>query len=224
VSEESRARLDQAVTTRRRAQAVAGLRGIAQGRRGAAPQAPARVDEHCGLCNTTVPDTHRHLLHLDERRIVCVCETCWSLRSGDAEFRPCGNRTILLEQFDLPDEVWASLAIPIGLAFFMKSGSVGGVVALYPSPAGATESELDMSSWDDLVARNPILSGLETDAEALVVNRLSEPRQYAIVPIDHCYGLVGMIKSRWEGISGGDAVESAVGDFFGALREDLARR
>ncbi|MGI8512495.1 MAG: DUF5947 family protein [Solirubrobacteraceae bacterium] len=224
MSEESRRRLDQAVTTRRRAQAVAGLRGIAQGRRGAAPQAPARVDEHCGLCNTTVPDTHRHLLHLDERRIVCVCETCWSLRSGDAEFRPCGHRTILLEQFDLPDEVWASLAIPIGLAFFMKSGSVGGVVALYPSPAGATESELDMSSWDDLVARNPILSGLETDAEALVVNRLSEPRQYAIVPIDHCYGLVGMIKSRWEGISGGDAVESAVGDFFGALREDLARR
>ena len=27
-----------------------------------------------------------------ERRIVCVCETCWSLRSGDPEFRPPGGR------------------------------------------------------------------------------------------------------------------------------------
>ncbi len=84
----------------------------------------------------------------------------------------------------------------------MRSSVTDGVVAFYPSPAGATESELDLDAWEALVARNPVLEQLEPDAEALVVNRLSEPHQYAIAPIDDCYALVGLIKSRWEGISG----------------------
>ena len=33
--------------------------------------------------------------------------------------------------------------LPIGLAFMIRSSVSGGIVALYPSPAGATESELD---------------------------------------------------------------------------------
>ena len=37
------------------------------------------------------------------------------------------------------------------------------------------------------------------------------------MPIDRCYELVGMIKSRWEGISGGRAIEGAVADFFASL-------
>jgi hypothetical protein len=63
-----------------------------------------------------------------------------------------------------------------------------------------------------------VIDQLETDAEALVVNRMSDPAQYAIAPIDQCYALVGLIKSRWEGISGGSAIETAVPEFFAALR------
>lgn len=65
---------------------------------------------------------------------------------------------------------------------------------------------------------NPQLSELDPDAEALIVNRLSEPHQHVIAPIDDCYRLVGLIKSRWEGISGGGALEEAVPQFFEALR------
>ena len=57
--------------------------------------------------------------------------------------------------------------------------------------------------------REPAARRLEPDAEALIVNRMAEPHRYAIAPIDRCYELVGLIKSRWEGISGGRAVESA---------------
>ena len=64
-----------------------------------------------------------------------------------------------------------------------------------------------------------MLEQLEADAEALVVNRISDPPQYAIVPIDQCYALVGLIKSRWEGISGGSAIEQAVPEFFAAAAE-----
>jgi len=67
------------------------------------------------------------------------------------------------------------------------------------------------------VAANPLLAELEPEVEALIVNRLSEPARYAVVPIDRCYELVGMIKSRWEGISGGRAIEGAVADYFASL-------
>ena len=158
------------------------------------------------------------MLHLVDRRIVCTCEACWALYSGNAEYRPTGMRTVWLEDFSCDPETWAAFQIPIGLAFFMRSTITQSVVAFYPSPAGATESELTLEAWEALVAANPVLEELDSDAEALVVNRMSDPAQYAIVPIDQCYGLVGLIKSRWEGISGGSAIETAVPEFFAGLR------
>ena len=101
----------------------------------------------------------------------------------------------------------------------MRSSVAGGVVALYPSPAGATESQLDLGSWDALCAENPALEGLEADSEGLIVNRMAEPHQHAIAPIDDCYRLVGIVKASWEGISGGPELERAIAAFFGELRE-----
>jgi hypothetical protein len=202
---------------RRRAQLVAGRRGL----RPPTPAAPVPEDataERCDLCQTTVPDDHRHMLNMHERQIVCVCESCWALRSGDPEFRPVGTRTAWLEGFRMPEEIWASFRIPIGLSFFMHSSSTGGIVALYPSPAGATESELSLETWTELCKLNPVLEELEQDSEALIVNRLSDPPAYAIAPIDRCYMLVGLVKVSWEGISGGPGVEEAVSRVFGELR------
>ena len=175
-------------------------------------------DERCELCGTSVPDEHRHLLQLQERRILCACEACWALRSGDPEYRPAGMRTVWLGTTLVPDELWVSLQIPIGLAFFMRSGLNGEIVAFYPSPAGATESELELGAWEELVRADPRLGELESDGEALIVNRLGERPQCAIAPIDDCYRLVGLIKARWEGISGGSALERAVPEFFAQLR------
>jgi len=206
--------LDEAVASRRRALMVSGLRGLAQ------PKPPEQLgpDEHCDLCNTTVPADHRHMLNLYERQIVCVCESCWALRSGDPEFRPTGNRTLWLEDFVLPEELWAQFRIPIGLAFFMHSTVTNCVVAMYPSPAGATESELHFETWSRLVAMNPVLRDLEPDAEALIVNRTCDPPMFAIAPIDRCYMLVGLIKASWEGISGGAGPEEAIAAYFDELR------
>ncbi len=213
------------IAARRQAETVAWMRRLA--RTGAqapanAPMAAASattaIQERCDLCNTTLPDDHRHMLHLVERRIVCTCEACWALHSGDAEYRPTGKRTLWLEGFVCSDDVWATFQIPIGLAFFMRSTVTDSVVAFYPSPAGATESELTLEAWEALVDANPVLEQLEADAEALVVNRMSHPPQYAIVPIDRCYALVGLIKSLWEGISGGSAIEEAVPRFFASIR------
>ena len=188
---------------------------------GAAPAAPTpaahRDEDACELCGMGISGEHKHLIHIEERRIVCTCATCWSIRSGDAEFRPVGNRRVWLDELRMTDEQWAAFGIPIGLAFFMISSVTGGVIALYPSPAGATESELDLRAWESLCEANPELE-LEPDSEALIVNRLGDEPQQMIVPIDAAYGLVGVVKGAWEGITGGAGVPAAVSAYLEELR------
>jgi hypothetical protein len=216
--------IDDKVAARRRSNMVSGLRGL---RRGASPDPAAAAAspategpevERCDLCGVEIPPKHEHLLHLGDRRIICACATCWTQRSADPDLIPTGSRVAFMEGFNLPDDLWARLAVPIGLAFFMNSSSVNAVVAMYPSPAGATESELPLDAWQDLVDINPELESLEPDAEALVVNRISEPHEFVIAPIDECYALVGAVKMSWDGISGGDAIEKQVPAFFERLR------
>ncbi len=221
--------LDAKLAARRQAEMVARLRSLVrpqgpQGRNGSAQDlngaSSAAADvETCDLCGKGLDADHRHLLHLVDRSILCACESCIALRSGDAELRPTGTRTVWLEDFELPDEIWAALDVPIGLAFFIDSSASGGVVALYPSPAGATESGIPPEVWRDLRTANPVLMSLEPDAEALIVNRIADPPEYAIAPIDECYRLVGLIKANWDGISGGAGPEQAIAAFFAELRE-----
>jgi hypothetical protein len=179
---------------------------------------PVLEVEKCEVCGSSLSEDHRHLLELGERRILCACEPCIAMRSGVENYCPVSTRTLWLDDFEFPDELWAAFQLPIGLAFFLRSTGTNTVVALYPSPAGATESELHLESWQALVARNPILEQLEADGEALVVNRMTDPPEHAIVPIDECYRLVGLIKSNWTGISGGNAIADAVPRFFKHVR------
>ncbi len=178
--------------------------------------------ERCDFCSTGIAAQHNHMLDIQERRILCACETCLVRQSGEGRYRPTGKRLVELEGFQLSDETWGRFAIPVGLAFFFHSGSAGHVIALYPSPIGATESALELATWQALEDANPVLRGLEPDAEALIVGRTLNPAQYFIAPIDECYRLVGLIKSRWEGISGGSGAEAAIAEFFTTLRARAA--
>lgn len=180
--------------------------------------APVAQTEKCELCGQPLSDDHRHLLELNERRILCACEPCLAMKSGLENYCPVSTRTLWLDDFVFPDELWSAFQLPVGLAFFMRSTGTNSVVALYPSPAGATESELHLESWNALVERNPVLQQLEADGEAFVVNRMTDPPEHAIVPIDECYRLVGLIKANWTGISGGNAISDAVPKFFKHIR------
>ena len=95
--------------------------------------------------------------------------------------------------------------------------------ALYPGPAGATESLLSLETWTDVELDNPALREMEPEVEALLANRVGATRgvaaQYYIVPIDECYKLVGLIRLHWHGLSGGTEVWREVGKFFSSLNE-----
>ena len=99
------------------------------------------------------------------------------------------------------------------------------MVAMYPSPAGATESELELSAWQDLRRRSTRCSRVSSPMPRRWSSTGSPiRREFAIAPIDECYALVGAIKLSWEGISGGAAIERAVPSFFDRLRKRAGRR
>jgi hypothetical protein len=129
----------------------------------------------------------------------------------------------MLSNFLITAAQWEGLLIPINMAFFFKNSLEGRVIAMYPSPAGATESLLPLEAWNDVVEQNEALNGMESDVEALLVNRVGEsrgvaPAEYYILPIDECYRLVGLIRTHWRGFSGGTEVWEEIGRFFAALR------
>jgi Family of unknown function (DUF5947) len=184
-----------------------------------------RNEEHCELCRVEVFSEHPHLLELPQRRLLCACGACALLFSGrsDAKFKLVPREALRLIDFRMTDAEWDGLLIPINLAFFVQSSTDSRVTALYPSPAGATESLLSLETWSSIVDANPNLRLLQPDVEALLVNRVGHAREasaaeYYIAPIDDCYRLVGLIRVHWHGLSGGEEVWREIGNFFTELR------
>ena len=186
--------------------------------------APPRVEEveRCELCAEPIAAEHRHLLELDRRRLLCACRACSILfdrrEAGGGRYRLVPDRSRIVADLDLDDASWSSFGIPVEMAFFFEDSAAGRVVAFYPSPAGATESLLGLGAWDDLCARNPVLAGLEPDVEALLVDRTGGEREHWLVPVDRCYALVGLIRTSWRGLSGGDELWRELDGFFAGLR------
>lgn len=196
------------------------LRALAE-RKAAAPPAP---EEHCELCGAPIGSDHRHLLDLENRQPLCACRPCSVLfdrrAAGGGHFRLIPERRLGLTQFELDDLAWEELRIPVDMAFFFFDSNADRVMALYPGPMGATESRLELPAWQELERANPILATLEPDVEALLVNRARGARSQWLVPIDDCYRLVAVIRTRWRGFTGGREVWLEIERFFA----DLDRR
>jgi hypothetical protein len=180
-----------------------------------------QVPEKCDLCGAPIPPQHRHLVQPANHQLLCACQACEMLfgNCDDGRYRLVPEATRVLDDFRLSDAEWDALGIPIGLAFFFYSTPKARIVALYPGPAGPTESLLTLDAWSGIVSNNPELAELEPDVEALLVNRMNGAHKYYVAPIDRCYGLVGLIRTHWQGIAGGDEAWQAIGDFFASLRE-----
>jgi hypothetical protein len=192
--------------------------------RPAAAAPAAEPQELCDLCSAPVEPGHRHIVDVEDRRILCACRACAILfdrpGAGGGRLKLLPTRRRRLEDFSLEAAAWERLRIPVDMAFFFRSTPAGRVLAFYPSPMGPTESLLELDAWAELEAANPVLAGMEPDVEALLVSRARGMREHWLVPIDDCYELVGLIRSRWKGLGGGEEVWEAIGRFF----EDLATR
>jgi len=190
-----------------------------------------RPAEPCELCGSELSPEHGHLVEMACRKLLCVCDACSVLLSVQEgrRYRRVPRRVTLISNFRLTDAQWDGLMIPINMAFFFKDSTKGKMSVLYPSPAGATESLLALETWDEIVRENPALSDMDSDVEALLVNRVgyargAAPAEYYLLPIDECYKLVGIIRMHWRGLSGGTEVWQELGYFFSRLKSKAGVR
>ncbi len=182
--------------------------------------------ESCDFCSIALATRHQHLIEPEQRHLVCVCEACAVLfdTEGETKYRRVPRRIRFLPVFHLSEAQWQSLQIPIQLVFIFQSSVAKQVIALYPSPAGPTESWLDPAAWEGLVAANPLLKKLQPDVEALLINRVREAgsaksaHAYFIAPIDECFKLTGLLRIHWRGLSGGTKVWEEIAQFFADLQ------
>jgi hypothetical protein len=182
---------------------------------------PREKVELCELCAAPLAPGHPHLLELEKRKVLCACAACAILFGGHTHqrYRRIPRDVRRLSNFIMDDAEWESLLIPINLAFFVCSSAAGRTIAQYPSPGGVMESSLDLEYWNTIVDHNPVLRQFEPDVEALLVNRISGQPRYYRTPIDHCFRLVGIIRTQWRGLSGGEEVWKQIDGFFHDLDE-----
>jgi hypothetical protein len=176
--------------------------------------------ERCEMCAEPIADEHQHVVDLRSRSLMCTCRSCYLLftdQQADLRYRAVPDRYLSFPDFQFTLVDWDDLQIPVGLAFLFRNSVQHRVVAFYPSPAGATESELPMTSWDRITAANPELAALLPDVEALLISRADHGRgefSCHLVPIDACYELVGTMRKTWRGFDGGQEARTAMAEFF----------
>lgn len=176
--------------------------------------------ERCELCSLPLAARHQHLADPESRRLLCTCDACAILFSagGETRYRRVPRDSRYLENFKLSDQAWCALAIPIGLAFIYSCSAIRSVIAVYPSPAGPTESPIDAECWAEVAAENAVLARMTRDVEALLVNRMNGARDYFVAPIDECYRLTGLVRKHWHGLSGGTEGWQQIQLFFDDLK------
>jgi hypothetical protein len=203
-----------------RASPVATLRRINASRPRTVP------GERCEMCSQPISEQHQHVVDLESRGLMCTCRGCYLLftdQRATLRYRAVPDRYLSFPRFTLARDAWDDLQIPVGLVFVFHNSVQDRVVAFYPGPAGATESELPLQAWDRIVASDPRLRQLLPDVEALLVRAEDRGRGEItchLVPIDACYELVGRMRATWRGFDGGQEARTALAAFF----DDVDRR
>jgi hypothetical protein len=184
-----------------------------------------RPGECCEMCGEPIAEEHGHVVDLHRRALQCACRGCYLLftseGAGGGHFRAVPDRYLAFADFRLSAAQWDALQIPVSIAFFFVNSTIERVAAFYPSPAGATESMLELDVWEEILAANPELGTLVPDVEALLVRSDSERGgdvECFIVPIDACYELVGELRRLWKGFDGGSEAHRALEVFFDRVR------
>jgi len=185
---------------------------------------PPAPGEQCEMCAEPIVADHGHVIDLGNRSILCTCRGCYLLfthtGAGGGRHRAVPERYLHVADFPAGSQLWEATGIPVRMAFMFHNSSLESTVAFYPSPAGATESLLPQRAWDDILAGSPTLGDIQDDVEALLVNRVAhEDFECFLVPIDACYGLVGLVRLYWKGFDGGTEAWEHIDSFFADLRE-----
>jgi hypothetical protein len=182
----------------------------------------AREGARCEVCGVKIGDEHRHVVDCTARRLLCACPACSLAFDGPSpgRFRTVPDRVRRDPSWVVAEGKLQDLGVPVGLAFFLRPSSTMKWMAVFPSPAGATEAELDDGAWAAFAEGSGLASTIENDVEALFVRRTRAGESTVfVVPVDVCYELTALLRRTWRGIDGGDEARAAVDDFVARLTE-----
>jgi hypothetical protein len=191
-------------------------------------RAPSPVGQRCDMCAEAIADSHPHVVNVAARQLMCVCRACYLLftdQNAELKYRAVPDRYLAFPDFRLDRRAWEALQIPVGVTFFFRNSTLNRIVAFYPGPAGATESELDLDAWTAISATEPRVGLIADDVEALLVRvpDVGNPICY-LVPIDACYEFVGTLRKLWRGFDGGQEAREFIDEFFAMLAARSAER
>lgn len=177
----------------------------------------------CEMCSETIGASHRHVVNVEGRQLLCVCRACYLLftdRAASLRYRAVPDRYLAFPTTLGRDE-WDALEVPVGLAFFFHNSALGRPVGVYPGPAGATESELPLHRWRALLDRHREFEVLADDVEALLIRMPGHDCAGAclLLPIDACYEFTGQIRLLWRGFDGGTEARQCVDQFLAGATE-----
>ena len=125
------------------------------------------------MCGAPVADEHQHVVNVGTRSLLCTCRPCYLLFTHDDADAglPRGARPLPVASRRSRPRCGRSSSCPVGTAFLFLNSALDRVVAFYPGPAGATESELPLEAWEPGRRRAPpALATLQPDVEALLVH------------------------------------------------------
>ncbi|WP_019928911.1 DUF5947 family protein [Nocardia sp. BMG111209] len=197
-------------------------------RRLAAAAPATAAGERCEMCTESIGDAHQHVVDLEGRQLMCVCRGCYLLFTDpDAalRYRAVPDRCRAFPEVVVDQAAWNALEIPVGLAFFFRNSTLDRTVAVYPGPAGATESELPLAHWQAILDRHPQLDTVADDVEALLIRmpeRGGGDGGCVLLPIDACYEFVGHMRTLWRGFDGGQDAHRYIDEFFATVTDRAA--
>nr|WP_223243330.1 DUF5947 family protein [Streptomyces sp. CBMA123] len=184
--------------------------------------APPRP-EQCGLCGRDLPPGHRHLVDVEERALACTCTACGLLfqqpGAAGGRYRTVPDRCLVDRDAEVDERAWSVLGVPVGTVFLFRNAVLDRLLAFYPGPAGATESEVDEEAWQRALGTSRLAAALEPDVEALLLRRTEGRIDCYLVPIDYCYELVGRLRRCWHGFDGGAEARAELDAFFAQLAD-----
>lgn len=193
------------------------------------------VGERCEMCGEPIGDEHSHVVNLNSRVLMCTCRPCTLLfdyQHAELRYKAVPSRYLSFPTVRIPTAVWDDLQIPVGLVFLFRNSALDRMVAFYPGPAGATESELPLGAWDQVLTSYPELDGASPDVEAFILRAPTHGGAIGghdddgtgvsvhLVPIDSCYELIGRLRQVWRGFDGGQQARAHLDAYFA----DLTRR
>ena len=162
-------------------------------------------EESCDLCSAPLDSKACPPSRRRATQVMCACTPCAVLFTDSmTRFRGISSADVRhLPDCCLTHEDLGGVGYSDQSCFCVSFQRDRADDCLISKPWGRNRASLPADVWEEIVTHEPRLAKMQDDVQAFLVNRLAEPYQYYMAPIDKCFELVGTVRLYWKGFTGG---------------------